>query len=1210
MQKNTNNITEFCNEFVRVYNQNRSVDEIIQYLSDDIVWVGTGLKEVAFGKPNLIELLKKDVQATSDGFDLLRCDVKEVSFDPNNYLCYFDLDTALHSNPLVTMKVRMSVTARQIENGFEINSVHCSVANVEQKEGEFFPSETAETRKKEQEKKYEMLSKKDVMFSLAMESTDVNVWELDLLTNIAYQSPNTQKVHNVFIEAIENFPHSVFEMGAIREDSYLKMVAMIEKLRKGEKNATEDIWVKGADGISWWCERTTYVNIFDENGTPLKAIGIGRNVTEEAIAKAQKQIVDLALANAGISTWEYDIKDNIFKSHNVSSKSVLSHLDGLSPETFAKEHALGIENRNAFLKLHDKVKAGEQSVESDCCFVDDFGNEVWKKIDYIAIYDKKQNIAKAVGCAIDVTKNKAMRRLYDQEILYLNGIESDNLLGKGRVNVTKNSVEFYVAKDNIVVETDEHMTCDEFGEKIVNAGLTESDKNELRRMFNRERILKAYSKGVDELLTLTYRRIQNDGVIIWAKTTIKIFQNPNSKDIMCFMYTNDADKETTLKKIVEKVVNQEYEVIAVVDSASGKITQVSSNAVGVDLIPVIGKSYDDTIINLVNKLLVINDKEKGIDTFKLSTIIDKLAKNSTYSFSFPIESGGKTGYKKWSFSYLDEEKTKIFFTRTNITELFNEQRAQQKILRDALISAQQANTAKSDFLSRMSHEIRTPMNAIIGMSAIAAQSIGDDTQVADCIAKIGISSRFLLSLINDILDMSRIESGKMLLKTEKIPFEEFINGINSICFAQANDKHIDYDCIVDPGLDDFYVGDAMKLQQVLINILANAVKFTKEGGRVTLNVLQTLRTKNEVNMRFVVNDTGCGISEEFIPSIYEPFSQENSGTTSTYNGTGLGLAICKNLVSMMGGNISVRSILGVGTEFTVDVKLGVTEDSRQRLSSKLNFNLTALDTLVVDDDISICQHTVMILKDIGIKAQWVDSGRKAIDKVSTMWNAGKKFDLIILDWKMPDLDGIETTKAIRKIVGNEVTIIIMTAYDWGTLETEAKLAGVNLLISKPMFKSSLMSAFEKIFGEGQETVAPIIDSFNFEGKRVLLAEDHPLNVEIATKLLTRKGFVVEHAENGLRALEMFTKSEVGYYDAILMDIRMPQMDGLQSTYSIRNWSKADAKTIPIIAMTANAFEDDIEKSRRAGMNAHLAKPIEPRVLYETLYKFIYNVDEN
>ncbi|MEG1805787.1 MAG: ATP-binding protein, partial [Clostridia bacterium] len=939
-----------------------------------------------------------------------------------------------------------------VENGFEINSVHCSVANVEQKEGEFFPSETAETRKKEQEKKYEMLSKKDVMFSLAMESTDVNVWELDLLTNIAYQSPNTQKVHNVFIEAIENFPHSVFEMGAIREDSYLKMVEMIEKLRKGEKNATEDIWVKGADGISWWCERTTYVNIFDENGTPLKAIGIGRNVTEEAIAKAQKQIVDLALANAGISTWEYDIKDNIFKSHNVSSKSVLSHLDGLSPETFAKEHALGIENRNAFLKLHDKVKAGEQSVESDCCFVDDFGNEVWKKIDYIAIYDKKQNIAKAVGCAIDVTKNKAMRRLYDQEILYLNGIESDNLLGKGRVNVTKNSVEFYVAKESIVVETDEQMTCDEFGEKIVNSGLTESDKKELRRMFNRERILKAYSKGVDELLTLTYRRIQNDGVIIWAKTTIKIFQNPNSKDIMCFMYTNDADKETTLKKIVEKVVNQEYEVIAVVDSASGKITQVSSNAVGVDLIPVIGKSYDDTIINLVNKLLVINDKEKGIDTFKLSTIIDKLAKNSTYSFSFPIESGGKTGYKKWSFSYLDEEKTKIFFTRTNITELFNEQRAQQKILRDALISAQQANTAKSDFLSRMSHEIRTPMNAIIGMSAIAAQSIGDDTQVADCIAKIGISSRFLLSLINDILDMSRIESGKMLLKTENIPFEEFINGINGICNAQAVEKGVEYDAIITSFTEENYIGDAMKLQQVLVNIISNAIKFTPAGGKVQFIVHQEKIGQDEAVMKFTVNDTGIGISEEFLPKLFEPFEQARGGATTPYGGTGLGLAICKNLVDLMGGKITVNSIEGVGSEFVVEVKLGVLENSNKTSKWKGNVRLENLKALIVDDDILICQHTQEVLSDMRMKADYVVSGARAVETVKEKWKNKESYDIILVDWKMPDMDGIETTREIRKIVGQDVTIIIMTAYDWGTLETEAKLAGVNLLISKPMFK--------------------------------------------------------------------------------------------------------------------------------------------------------------
>ena len=273
------------------------------------------------------------------------------------------------------------------------------------------------------------------------------------------------------------------------------------------------------------------------------------------------------------------------------------------------------------------------------------------------------------------------------------------------------------------------------------------------------------------------------------------------------------------------------------------------------------------------------------------------------------------------------------------------------------MGAEQANAAKSDFLSRMSHEIRTPMNAIIGMAAIAAQSIGDDNQVSDCISKIGISSRFLLSLINDILDMSRIESGKVLLKKGKIPFEEFINEINSICYSQADSKNIDYECIVEHNLDDYYIGDAMKLQQIIINILANAVKFTPEGGRVSIHIQQMKKMKNDAILRFTINDTGCGISDYFLSELFEPFTQEHSGTTTMYSGTGLGLSICKHLVDLMDGTIKVRSIVGVGSEFVVELKLGITEESKISAAKKPIIDFEQLRALVVDDDVIICEHT-------------------------------------------------------------------------------------------------------------------------------------------------------------------------------------------------------------------------------------------------------------
>lgn len=598
--------------------------------------------------------------------------------------------------------------------------------------------------------------------------------------------------------------------------------------------------------------------------------------------------------------------------------------------------------------------------------------------------------------------------------------------------------------------------------------------------------------------------------------------------------------------------------------------------------------------------------ERALHDMLPDGIRENLKDKRVYSAVYGVYDENKNiRQKRVQYAYLDKESEQILITRTDVTDLLEQQKQQQNMLEAALLTAEQANSAKSDFLSRMSHEIRTPMNAIIGMSTIAAQSIGDDTQVADCIGKIGISSRFLLSLINDILDMNRIESGKMLLKNEKIPFEEFLNGINAICYTQAQAKNIDYENVVDSSVEDYYIGDAMKLQQVIINILGNAIKFTPHGGRVVLHVQQIKKDQFHAGIRFIVNDTGCGISEEFLPQLFEPFAQEHSGTTTMYSGTGLGLAICKSLVEMMDGHIEVRSIVGTGSEFTIDVKMGITEESRTRYLNNPHYHFEQLKTLVVDDDVTVCEQAMITLKEMKIKAEWVDSGAKAIQRVQEKWNQQQFYNMILVDWKMPGMDGIETARRIRAIVGPDVTIIIMTAYDWANIEQEAKLAGVNLLMSKPMFKSSLISAFERALGKQTEAATQVTPDFRFDGKRILLAEDHPLNVEVAKRLLEARGFVVEHADNGLRALEMYTTTPVGYYDAILMDIRMPQMDGLQAANAIRHLTKETARSIPIIAMTANAFDEDVQKSKMAGMNAHLAKPIEPQLLYQTLYDFIY-----
>ncbi|MFR6272692.1 MAG: response regulator [Blautia sp.] len=816
---------------------------------------------------------------------------------------------------------------------------------------------------------------------------------------------------------------------------------------------------------------------------------------------------------------------------------------------------------------------------------------------------------------VDITEEKQNQErsweLFEKEMAYFAELSSSEKNFRGRMNVTKNCVESYVsALDDAITHVG--ATFEETVQNMAQSAVDWQYGEKISSALDREKVLADYSAGkVDYKFEFLRRR--KDGSVFWSNTSFRSYLNPQSGDIIVFFYTFDVTEQKMQEQLLKKITDLGFELIADIDLRRDRYHLISFDERAYGILPRSGH-FQAEVKEMAEQVMEEEVSRYYLEHLEYSYMEEQLEENESYSFIVEMKNeAGEQRVKRCEVFYIDRELGRACLARTDVTDVVRQEQRQKEEMAAALVAAEQANAAKSDFLSRMSHEIRTPMNAIIGMSTIAAQSIGDDEQVADCIAKIGISSRFLLSLINDILDMSRIESGKMLLKNEKIPTEEFLNGINSICHAQAAAKGVDYECIVDPVLDDYYMGDAMKLQQVLINILSNAIKFTGEGGKVTFSAAQMRRTKNDAVLRFVINDTGVGMNEEFIPHIFEPFSQESTGTTALYGGTGLGLAISKNIVDMMDGRIIIRSIKGIGSEFTVDVKLGITEEEKLHHNQrKQNYNFSHLKTLVVDDDVAVCESAMVTLKEMGISAEWADSGLKAVNRVKNLWNDGKYFDMILIDWKMPEMDGIETARRIRSIVGPEVTIIIMTAYDWSSIEHEAKMAGVNLLISKPMFKSSLISAFSRALGkkdEEKEEKKEADMDYDFTGKRVLLAEDHPLNTEIAVMLLEGKGFTVDTAENGLRALELFSKSEKGCYDAILMDIRMPLMDGLTTATNIRHLSNTDARTIPIIAMTANAFDDDIEKSKAAGMNAHLAKPIDPARLFQTLYDFIFRKEE-
>ena len=615
------------------------------------------------------------------------------------------------------------------------------------------------------------------------------------------------------------------------------------------------------------------------------------------------------------------------------------------------------------------------------------------------------------------------------------------------------------------------------------------------------------------------------------------------------------------------------------------------------------RSYRETWSRYVAQCVDAGEARRVLDAVEPEALAGRMHSAMEYTLEFRAHYGDAMHHCQVKFVRVAGDDGQYIVGFKNIDAQVEAEKERQKVLEDALTAAQHASRAKTTFLNNVSHDIRTPMNAIIGYTTLAASHVDQPERVQDYLGKIQTASSHLMSLINDVLDMSRIESGKVKIEEQEVHLPDLIHSLRDIVQSDINAKQLEFFIDTVDVVNEDVVCDRLRLNQILLNLLSNAMKFTRPGGTVSLRILQTPGAPAQyADYEFKVKDTGIGMSQEFQAHIFEAFTREQSSTVSGIQGTGLGMAITKSILDIMGGTISVQSAPGKGTEFTVKLRLRV---CGKAVPSGPIPELQGLRALVADDDANTCMSVASMLNVIGMRTEWTTTGKEAVLRTQFALQQSDAFHAYIIDWLMPDMNGIEVVRRIRRIIGDGEPIIILTAYDWSEIEDEARAAGVTGFCSKPLFMSELRELFARSCVAKESPADGVQAQPRFEGRRLLLVEDNELNLEIAQEILTQMGFEMDVAMDGEEAVARMQSAAPGWYDLILMDIQMPHMDGYEATRRIRALDVRGISDTPIIAMTANAFEEDKREAIAAGMNGHLAKPIELDKLVRILKEVIH-----
>lgn len=822
------------------------------------------------------------------------------------------------------------------------------------------------------------------------------------------------------------------------------------------------------------------------------------------------------------------------------------------------------------------------------------------------LYDLDGSVMGTVGVAIDVTREHT----YAQELLKKNqtlemlfttmdcGMICHTLDGTRIISINQ------AALNILGYQSVEELKEDGFF--IIASSVIEEDRPKLQKSIQA-------IKNVGDSASVEYRVRHSNGEIVHVLGSIKLVEEDGEIYCQRFLLDRTAQKlqeeEERLREERKQMellhaLSIDFNLVCFVDLDTGAARTLRIGECRKNILEQIftGEfSFEEAIGRYIDAGVYEQDKEELRYAVSREQIEKQLMEKSVYHINFRMTCCGELRYFQMKAVRAGEwsKSRGIVLGIRSVDEETRSEQERKTLLENALSQANRANRAKSTFLSNMSHDIRTPMNAIIGFTSLALTHIDNKEHVQEYLKKIMTSGNHLLSLINDVLDMSHIESGKIHLEEDAYSLPDIMHGLRNIIQADVHAKQLDlYMDAIDIHNEEIYC-DRLRLNQVLLNLLSNAVKYTGAGGMVSMKVIEKPGTSAGYAIyEFHVKDTGIGMSEEFVSHIFEPFEREQNSTISGIQGTGLGMAITKNIVDMMNGTIEVISKQGAGTECIVRLPMRI--NGEKKIPQEIP-KLKDLRALVVDDDFNTCDNVSCMLQQIGLRAEWTLSGKEAVLRTRQALTRNDPYCVLIVDWLLPDMNGVEVARRIRQETGKEVPIIVLTAYDWTDIEEEAREAGVTAFCSKPLFFSELRNCLYSIVDSGSKQKETDTEAKEpLRTGRILLAEDNELNQEIAVTILEEAGFSVDVASNGQIAVDILAGSQAGYYQVILMDVQMPVMNGYEATKKIRKLEDKKLAAIPILAMTANAFEEDKQEALKSGMDGHIAKPIDIDKLMEML----------